>query len=198
MNRWGPYLLSFLFLVVWGCGADSAPEIGEEVVSDAPAAPRLDPDDPSILQRPFTADQIQEEWVEGFTLRMLRVTPEGESLERWTVVSATEEGAEIEFAEIDEAGEVVGVPTMAESSWAQLRDHATFPAASSNVEEATRETALGWLDGRLYTVRDDEAGTVTEYFFVDELPGAPVEMRTTRDGELVVGLRQVERRRPGR
>jgi hypothetical protein len=53
------------------------------------------------------------------------------------------------------------------------------------------------LDGWFYTVRDNAHGTVTEYFFADSLPGAPVQLRQTLDGKLVMEMEQVRRSRPG-
>jgi hypothetical protein len=52
------------------------------------------------------------------------------------------------------------------------------------------------LDGWLYTATDIEARTATEFLFAEELPGAPVEMRVTRDGVTEMELRQTSRERP--
>jgi hypothetical protein len=159
---------------------------------------RLDPDDPSILRRPFTAEQIRAEWRPGFSVDMRRSTPEGTVLERWTVVAADEDGVDIEFVALDESGRPSGEQRIQRSDWVELRNHASFPAARSTLEEVTRETALGTLDGWLYRVREEDAGSVTEYFFARSLPGAPVWMRAERSGELVMELQQVARRRPDR
>ena len=75
------------------------------VAQEAPAPPA-----PVNLPTPFTAEQIRDEWVAGLTLEMLRKTPEGEQLQRWTVKSADLEGADIEFAVLGADGTVAGEP----------------------------------------------------------------------------------------
>jgi hypothetical protein len=185
-------------LILCGCGGQEATEApAQDAAPQIDHALDLDPDDPTLLTRPFTAEQIREEWIVGFTLTMQRTTPEGENTERWTVVGADTEGAEIEFAVLDAAGNVAGEPRVARSRWVELRNHASFPAASATRKDVVRGSPLGMLDGWLYTVRDDAAGSTTEFFFADSLPGAPVHMREMRGEEVVMELVQIERSRPG-
>ncbi len=80
-----------LVLLAIGCGGAGSPGEQLEAVVD------LDPDDPSILMRPFSAEEIRDEWVPGFRLLMRRSYPERTLIERWTVVSADDEGVEIGF-----------------------------------------------------------------------------------------------------
>ena len=163
-------------------------------VSAALAAPApARPEEAQHLPRPFTAEQIRDEWVEGLTVVMRSVSPEGESRQRWTVVDADETGAVIEFAPIDAKGEVADAPRTERSTWNQLRDHATFAASSATREAVTRETPLGKYEGWLYRVPDPEQGTVTEFFFASELPGAPLVMRVSREGRTLMELTQVSR-----
>jgi len=179
-----------------GCGADRAPRPDEGDGEFAGAGREAVAADRSILPLPFTAEQIRDEWVPGLAIRFLRRTPEGETRERWTVLAADEQGVEIEFAVLDDAGNPAGQPMTRRSSWEELRDHAAFPADRASRAEATRRTPLGLLDGWIYTFADDSTGTVTEFFFARELPGAPVYLRTRRDEALVLELVQVERHRP--
>jgi hypothetical protein len=182
-----PYLLALTaLLVLTGCTEP------EPVAVEA----QLDQDDPSILQRPFTAEQIRDEWVVGFSIDMARRSPERELVERWTVVAADAEGVEIRYVPLDAEGKPAAEGIVERSTWIELRNHASFPADSSTVEKVTRETALGSLEGLHYTVRDEKAGTVTEFFFASSLPGAPVQMRTTRHGQIVLEISQVARSRP--
>lgn len=171
------YLLVLIaLLLLAGCSSDSS--------------------DPSILQRPFTAEQIRDEWVPGLTIDMRPETPEGVVVQRWIVVAADAEGVDIERAMLDEAGEPSADRQVQRAGWVELRDHASFPADRSTLEEVTRETALGTLDGWLYRVRDEESGGVTEFFFARSLPGAPVHMRAEQSGRLVMELTQIARSRP--
>jgi hypothetical protein len=171
------YLLVLIaLLLLAGCSSDSS--------------------DASILPRPFTAEQIRDEWVPGLIIDMRRQTPEGVVVQRWTVVAADAEGVDIEYAKLDEAGEPSEERQVQRSGWVELRDHAAFPADRSTLEEVTRETALGTLEGWLYTVRDAESGGVTEFFFARSFPGAPVYMRAEQAGKLVMKLTQIARSRP--
>jgi len=178
-----------------GCSGGAAP--GTEAQTPPPAVEVAPPtgDEAAILPRPFTAEEIRDEWVPGFQLTIRRSTGEGPTLERWTVASADASGAEIEYAPLDDAGNPAGQPRVERSTWIQLRDHATFPASSSRREEVTRDTALGRLDGWLYTVDDEAAGTRTELFFAKSLPGAPVQFRMTRGDDVVLELEQTARSR---
>ncbi len=188
------YLAALVFaLLLVGCDAtpptDVAPAGGPSAAGPSAAPPEL-------LPRPFTAEQIRDEWVPGLTLVMHTRTPDGETWERWTVVSADADGAEIEFAQIDAEGNATGEPRLGRSSWIELRNHANYPAAAATREEVTRDTALGSLEGWLYKVGDAASGNQTEVFFANSYPGAPLEMRAVKDGTMVLELAQVERQRP--
>lgn len=173
-----------------------APQPTPETETALPAAAEGRPVDAPMLERPFTAEQIRDEWVEGFRVVMRRSTPDAARLERWTVVGADRDRATIEFATIADDGTVIGEPVVQESTWEELRDHAAFPAADASREWVTRDTALGAFDGWLYRVRDEEPGSVTEFFFVPEMPGAPIEMRVLEDGLPVLTMEMLERSRP--
>jgi hypothetical protein len=189
MRRSAPLILVAISLV-FGCGGGDSPV----EVAHAPAD--LDPDDPTILKRPFTAEEIRAEWVPGLRILMRRGSPEGSRVERWTVVAADDQGAEIEYATIAEDGSVEGEPTVSRSGWTELRDHAAFPASHSTREWVSRSTALGDFEGWLYQVTDPNTASVSEYFFVPSLPGAPVQMRILEGEETVVELEQTARLRP--
>jgi len=189
MRHAAPLVLILLW-IAFGCGHG-------EVPSAQPATPvDLDPEEPTILVRPFTAEEIRDEWVPGFRLLMRRSYPEETRIERWTVVAADDEGVEIEYADISDDGSVEGEPTISRSSWAELRDHASFPASHSTREWISRSTALGDFEGWLYRVADPEAATVQEFFFVPTLPGAPVQMRIFEGEATVLELEQTARLRP--
>ena len=66
-----------------GAGEQSVAETAPPPASEATADLH-----PSILPRPFTAEQIRDEWIVGLTMTLRRTTPEGSSVERWTVVTA--------------------------------------------------------------------------------------------------------------
>jgi hypothetical protein len=189
MRRAAPVVL-IVFLFLPGCGN------GYGRVERAEAIVELDPHDSSILVRPFSAKEIRDEWVPGFRLLMRRSFPERTRIERWTVVSADNDGVEIEYATIADDGSVEGEPSVSRSKWTELRDHAAFPVENSTREWVSRKTALGDFEGWLYRVVEPGAAVVNEFFFVPELPGAPVQMQTLEGDTIVFELEQTARLRP--
>lgn len=186
-----------LFALLWGCDAaptpDTAPPPPETAtIEEPPSQP-----EPEVLPTPFTAEQIRDEWTAGLTLVLRTQTPDGETWERWKVIASDAEGAEIEYTPVDAEGAAIGEPRVERSAWTELRDHARYAVDVASREQTSRETALGQLDGWLYTVRDEAAGAETELFFAESLPGAPVVMRMTKGGAVVMELTQVERLKPG-
>jgi len=180
------------FICALGCGASPEPAIAENVV-DIPKEEGLVP---ALLDPPFTAEQIRDEWVEGFQLQIRRWTADEEIVERWTVVRTDADGVDIESVVLEESGSVAAEAHVQTSSWVQLRDHASFPADRATREAVSRETPLGELQGWLYSVTDGKSGTVTEFFFAEALPGAPVFVHVLREGEIVEIFEQVKRHRP--
>ncbi len=178
-----------------GCDAAPPPAAAPAPAPAAAEAPRAQAE-PELLPTPFSAEQIRDEWILGLTLVMHTRSPEGESRDRWQVVAADDEGAEIELTPIDAEGAATGEAKVERSAWTELRDHASYPATVASREQTTRDTALGQLDGWLYTVRDEATGAETEVFFAESLPGAPVEMRMSKDGAVVLEMTQVERQKP--
>ena len=183
-----------LFLAVtllgFGCGGEGIPGEQAEALVD------LDPDDPSILMRPFSADEIRDEWIPGFRLLMRRTSSDGTQVERWTVVSADRDGVEIEYATIADDGSVAEEPSIARSEWVELRDHASFPSSHSTREWVSRSTTLGDFEGWLYRVAEPDSAVINEFFFVPSVPGAPVHMRTLEGDTTVFELEQTARLRP--
>ncbi len=186
-----------IILVLAACaGQPGGPTTAPAGDDDAVVGAAEEPAEAAILERPFTAEQIRDEWVAGFSLVMRRSTPGEARLERWTVLAADAEGAEIEFAAIGEDGAVSGEPVVQRSTWLELRDHASFPAASATREWTRRDTAFGALEGWLYRVPEEGSEAVSEFFFVPGLPGAPVQMRTFEGEQIVFELEQIERSPP--
>lgn len=178
-------------------GPDTPPAVVAQVGADAtPVVPPPATLGDEMLPAPFTAEQIRAEWVEGFRLTVRRWAPTGERRERWRVLAADAEGVEIENAVVDADGAVVGEPVTQRSGWTELRDHASFPSAVATRSRVTRSTALGELEGWLYTVSGPETGMTSGFFFADSLPGAPVQMTTWQAGEKVFELEQLDRERP--
>lgn len=183
-------LLAALSVVACGGGSGTAGDDGSETPPVRPDAVA------TLLEHPFSAEQIRDEWVVGFTVKVRRWTPDAEAFEEWTVVGADADGVDIESIVLDASGNPVADPTIQHSTWVQLRDHASFPADRATRETEARDTPLGELSGWLYVVGDPSGEVVTEFFFAEELPGAPVTVHVIKGGELVEVFEQVERSRP--
>ena len=181
-------LIGLLCVIACGTGPEASVEPTEVVEPTAPA--------PEILERPFTAEQIRDEWVEGLEIKIRRWTPEAEIFEMWTVVAADAEGVDIESVVYGTDGVPREEPSVQRSGWVELRDHATFPAGAATRESTVRQTPLGELAGWLYTVPGPTAGSVNEFFFAESLPGAPVFVHVLQNGERVEIFEQVERKKP--
>jgi hypothetical protein len=182
-------LIFVLTVLAIGCGGDIQPE--------QPQAPDIgDQTQSAVMEFPFTADEIRDEWVTGLILNVRRSHPEGTSFERWTVVNADERGADIEYVTTDGSGNAIGEPRIEHTTWVELRDHASFPATHSTREWVSRSTQIGDLEGWLYRVSDPETGTVQEFFFAAKVPGAPVQMRILDGEDTVYELEQLMRMRP--
>ncbi|MEJ2086655.1 MAG: hypothetical protein P8Y44_13435 [Acidobacteriota bacterium] len=137
-----------------------------------------------FLPTPYTAEQIGNAWRQGYEMTMKIWTPDRETVSRTRVEGWSREAIETSEQQLDDTGSPVGDKTVSSSSWEDLRDHARFPVATTVRERTTRVTALGELEGWLYTVSGDE-GRVSEFFFADDFPGPPVEFSQT-NGDSVI------------
>lgn len=194
-------LAASMTLLVFACSkTDSTPTPGEPSATVSTStledSIELDSDDPSILARPFTAEQIREEMIVGLRVMIRHTTPEEVSVELWNVVDADMEGVDLEVSQLNDQQEVIGEPAPQRALWTELRDHASFPAASSSRKWVTMDTDLGLHEGWLYTVEGDAPGVINEFFFSRDLPGAPLVMRVLRDGNEIFKMEQFVRLRP--
>ncbi len=144
------------------------------------------------LPTPYTAEQIRDAFPLGLEIVTRTWNAEQESLSRMTVESWSAEAATISDQPVDSAGAPTGEKSFAEARWTDLRDHATFPAASASRARHVAETELGRLEGWLYRVEADGDST-TSMFFADLYPGPPVVFASRVAGELVFRAEQIRR-----
>lgn len=186
MTKYMILLAGVICVLACSAGSDAS---GEPVAEPAP----LEIETPEILDRPFTAEQIRDEWVDGLRITIRKWAPEAEAYELWTVVQTDAEGVDIESVVLDDGGAAAGEAVSHRSGWIELRDHASFPADRATRERVSRETALGELDGWLYTVAGPDASRTSRFFFAESLPGAPVFVHVLQSGEVVEIFEQVAR-----
>lgn len=147
------------------------------------------------LPTPYSAEQIRDAFVEGLEYVLEVTTPRGVVATRTRVLESSAESVLLEAQPLGENGEPDGEAAEQTAEWTELRDHARFPAEVASRERATRETALGELEGWLYRAEAPD-GSVSELFFADAYPGPPVEYLRTMDGEAILEARMTERVAP--
>lgn len=144
--------------------------------------------DPHVLHpghapTPFTADEIRDGCPAGRAMR-LRTERKGEPpsgrLIRFVEVDA--DGALQEVQQLDGSGTPVGDPVTHRSSWLDLQEHASYPAATLTIEDAMLELEFGRFATLLYRVRGSEGEE--RFWFARALPGMPVRYEA-RDGDAV-------------
>lgn len=163
---------------------------------DAEASP-VDPANPQILRRPYSADEIRAEWTVGFEMK-IRTWADGlgEQVRIWRVVDADADGAVLELTQLDESGAPKGPRGKEHFTWVQLRDNVTFPVGQATVESVSADTPLGKLDCWRYLMWDEARGTVAEFLFAKQMPGLPITIDVRQDGELVATTAQLARSHP--
>jgi hypothetical protein len=154
----------------------------------------LDSEDPTLRQRPFTADQIRSAWKPGLEIVWHHVQGDETWSDRWRVLDANEETATLEAVRLDESGAPSGQPMTTTSRFDELRDHAAFPADRCTREDAEMETALGTLTGWLYVVDKPDESLVSRYFFSPAYPGPPLVVTVEKESEIIYRFEQVSRR----
>ena len=137
------------------------------------------------LPTPYTAEQIRESFQPGKQLMFGLKSPEGDKVQHWKVLASDEGTVTIEFRT---QGEDAVEKT---STWEELRDHALFPEENTVREEGTRETKLGTFDCWIYT--RTEGPKVSTFVFAKGLPGPPVVMTITVEGNEVFSMEQLKR-----
>ena len=177
--------LGILVTSAVGCASSPPPDIVETP-------------DPTRLPTPYTANQIRAAMPEGTMIWMRMETPGKVTQEEWEVVDADDETCTMSSKVYDESGKKLledkGERT---HKWTELRDHASFPIATTMRAEGRIDTPVGSFDSWLYiadTVGEDGLPLLMHFHFAKELPGPPVLMTRTVDGKTVLTMKMVGRR----
>ena len=150
--------------------------------------PTLEPTTPASAAhapRPFTAEQIRQSWQLG-TVHRYRIEQKGKPtvVSETKVVEHTSEGVTLVSTEFNEGGQTLKAPERSTSTWAELMEHATFPAANTTIEDVTIDTPAGSFVAWLYSVQASD-GTRSRFFFAKHRPGAPVRFERNVKQEVV-------------
>jgi hypothetical protein len=130
---------------------------------------------------PFTPEQIRSGTPDGHTLDIV-TTREGEVVDRRRTIyfDPDETSVSMRLAPLSATGAVGAGAMEARTTWADLRDHAVFPAETTTVTKETINTPLGSLPCTRYDVASGE--TTLAYWFAAAHPGMPVRYATLSDG----------------
>ncbi len=187
-SRWVISMTLFqLALIQGGCAHTPG---GESVTQDPVTATA-----PESAPTPFTEAQIRAGCPVG-RVDVYRITAaDGQTMERRTsFVAADEERATFESVGLDENGSPVGEADRGSATWAELRDHARYPAAQTTVVDAEVTVPAGTFAVRLYEVREGER--ITRAWFAPELPGPPIRHEMEEAGRLVSRMELVSHQAP--
>lgn len=189
-------------LVLSACGSAATPPaprlpVAAPVTVAAPAASSTEALPDGTAPRPFTAEQIRAAMPVGHLLRLRMEAPGAEPQEqRWEVTSADATHCTIASKVYDQSGVLARDEGAGTSLWTELRDHAAFPAAETEITSGTIEVPAGRFDTRVYKVtsRDGVHTVVKTLHFATALPGPPVLMTVEQDGVLAMKMTLLERR----
>ena len=141
---------------------------------------------------PFTAVEIEDVMPAGTVIGM-RTVAAGKPTEelRWEVMKTTLVGCTLREVLVVDGATISDTETF--TKWAELRDHADFRGqAVVEAEELVMQPPFGQRTAHTFAVTAAD-GTVTTYAFLDDLPGPPIRILVTKDGETLSTTTQYER-----
>ena len=162
--------LATVALVVGACRTPNTPFPRAEIEGLAPI--------------PYTAEQIRANHPSG-SITHLEVLRGGEVVEvvHTEFVDADALSVTLRMSRFDATGAPLGEPAEQRATWEQLRGHAHFAAAATELGHSQVEVPAGEFECWVYRVHaDDEANTVVTYHFAVDEPGPPVLFVEERGG----------------
>ena len=139
---------------------------------------------PDHLPTPFSAADIRAGCPLGRTIQVQSEAPGGElTFRQIRFVEVDTDGAVQEFQPTDATGLPIGEPTRHRSSWLDLQQHASQPAAVTVIDEVELALPFGTEACWRYTVNGrDECVT---FWFAKGRAGMPVQVEQRVGGEVV-------------
>jgi hypothetical protein len=146
---------------------------------------------PDHLPTPFTADEIRVGCPPGRTLRSLVIRPGSEPYVHVTrFVSGDADGAEQESWTETPGGVRLTDPERNRSTWLEFQEHASMPAASTQIAEEEIDIPAGRFACLRYTRVDGD--TVSTFWFATSAPGMPLRFEARVRGEATFSSTAIE------
>jgi hypothetical protein len=146
---------------------------------------------PDHLPTPFTAEEIRVGCQPGRMVRSLVVKAGKVPVVHVTrFVSADAQGAEQESWEETPDGARLSEPERRRSTWLGFQEHASFPAATTEVAGEEIEIPAGRFACLRYTNRDGES--VRTFWFASSVPGMPLRFEERVNGAVVFSSTAIE------
>ena len=208
-----------LLVFTGGCGDDAAPSGAGPEAGMAPVrivAPTEKPavwpsaDErrtaPGRYPAPYTAAQIRAGCADGRTAKFRMDLRGQEMLQRWRFSEGNAEGVTWTTQTLGPDGAPTGEPRSQRFTWVRLQEHASYPAAETQVTQETIEVPAGPFACMCYTTTQTEEVvgkvdgrdvrtprvTVMKRWFAWALPGPPVKTEERLEGEIVSSMELVE------
>ena len=186
--------LSLPFVLVaflGGCAGDKAETVQPAIITSEGVAALASTNVPT----PYTAAQIREANPPGTRLVFrLESTGQPAVLRVIEFVGGDATLAVLEQSILSEKGEPLGAADHSEATWVELRDHAAFPAASTDRVRSIATVPVGQFEVWKYTVETEEDGApvITRFSFALDRPGPPVLLEQELDGQVTLRMALVE------
>jgi hypothetical protein len=163
-------VLASLALVAAGCRTPNTPFPEAQIAGLAPI--------------PYTAEEIRANHPSG-SMTHLEIVRGGEVVEvvHTEFLDADALSVTLRMSRFDAAGAPLGEPAEQRATWEELRGHAHFAAAATELGHSLVEVPAGEFECWVYRVHaGDEADTVVTYHFAVDEPGPPVLFVEERGG----------------
>jgi len=158
-----------------------------------PSTPFPTADVPGLAPVPYTPEQLRRNHPSGVHIDMQTLVG-GQVTEssRTEFLDSDALAVTLRMTRFDATGAALGQPVEQRVTWVDLRGHAHFPAAATELGHAVVRVPAGEFEAWVYSVHaGDEAGTVTTYHFAVDEPGPPVLLVQTVGGTEVLRMQMV-------
>jgi hypothetical protein len=146
---------------------------------------------PDHLPTPFTAEEIRRGCPPGRTVRSLVERAAQEPYVRVTrFVSGDADGAEQESWTETPDGTRLTEPERGWSTWLGFQEHASMPAATTEIADEEIDIPAGRFTCLRYTTRDGDS--VSTFWFARSAPGMPLRYEERVNGQVVFSSTAIE------